>query len=271
MTMSKHVYNVCRDKEDSRDYIVHTEEMFLNRAVSLPSDFDLIDKCPSVFDQGLQGSCSANAGVAARIMLTGDKTLDLSRSFLYYQERVLEGTTDKDSGATIRDIVQSVKQFGICKEQFMPYDENTFNVAPSEEAMKNAEAYKINAYRRLPAETSGINALKQWLITVKQPIVFGFTVFSSFESEKVAETGIVPMPSKGEEILGGHAVIIVGWEDNPNPTCFLKKIFKKTPDPDGYFIVQNSYGENWGIKGRFKMPYSFVTQGISYDYWIMEM
>ena len=86
----------------------------------------------------------------------------------------------------------------------------------------------------------------------------------------MAETGIVPMPARGEDVLGGHAVIIVGWKDNPKEKCFLKRLFKKN-NPDGYFIVQNSYGKDWGIQGRFLMPYSFVTKGISFDYWVMEM
>ena len=69
------------------------------------------------------------------------------------------------------------------------------------------------------------------------PIIFGFLVYKSFESKKVAETGHMIMPQENDKILGGHAVLAVGYDDN-----------KK------YFIIRNSWGEEWGDQGYFYMP-----------------
>jgi hypothetical protein len=49
-------------------------------------------------------------------MLQNEPELDLSRAFLYYQERVPEGDTSKDAGATIRDICKATQKYGICRQ-----------------------------------------------------------------------------------------------------------------------------------------------------------
>src|SRR5439155_1022234 len=82
------------------------------------------------------------------------------------------------------------------------------------------------------------------------PFVFGFTVYSSFESQQVAETGVVPMPEPTEKVMGGHAVLAVGYDDDA-----------KT------FIVRNSWAAGWGQNGYFTMPYAYLTtRGLSSDF-----
>jgi C1A family cysteine protease len=81
--------------------------------------------------------------------------------------------------------------------------------------------------------------------------VFGFTVYESFESEQVAKTGKVPLPPRSEQVLGGHAVLAVGYNDAQQS-----------------FIVRNSWGPNWGMKGYFWMPYGYVTDPqLASDFW----
>jgi C1A family cysteine protease len=87
------------------------------------------------------------------------------------------------------------------------------------------------------------------------PFIFGFTVYDSFESDAVAKTGIVPMPSKTELVLGGHAVMAVGYDDS-----------KK------WFIVRNSWGEDWGDKGYFYIPYDYLTnKNLASDFWTIKL
>lgn len=49
---------------------------------------------------------------------------------------------------------------------------------------------------------------------------------------------------------GGHAVLLVGWDDN-----FDKNKFNTPPPKNGAFIVRNSWGSNWGDKGFFYVSY----------------
>jgi C1A family cysteine protease len=83
------------------------------------------------------------------------------------------------------------------------------------------------------------------------PFVFGFTVYDSFESSKVARTGIVPMPHSREKVAGGHCVVAVGYED-------AKRVF----------IIRNSWGKEWGMKGYCTMPYEYLLNAqLASDFW----
>jgi C1A family cysteine protease len=85
-------------------------------------------------------------------------------------------------------------------------------------------------------------------------VVFGFTVYSAFESQQVATTGIVPMPSPADQIVGGHAVVLVGYNDAVDR-----------------FRVRNSWGTGWGQQGYFELPYLYVTSAqLASDFWVLQ-
>lgn len=237
-------YHLMKDTPDDRDYFLDLSSQITQK---LPISVDLRSKCPSVYDQGQEGSCTANAGVAARVMLLQKPNLLLSRAFLYYEERYLEGTTRSDSGATIRDVCKALSSYGVCEENYMPYGPSTLYKAPSSIALKNALNYKVKSYQRLIT----LNDIKTYLANNTQPVLIGMEVYESMETEQVAKTGILPMPQSNEKILGGHAVLIVGYDD-------AKQVL----------IIRNSWGSNWGDKGYFYMPYPYFQKYTS-DYWVI--
>ncbi len=230
-------YDLVKDKVDSRDLMYgkrHAVEI-----ETFPEKIDLRKKCSPVVDQGQLGSCTANAIVSGlrEFMLLNDKNNKferLSRLFLYWWERELEGTVYRDSGASLRDGMKVLKNEGVCLEVSWPYDIKTFENSPTEKELKEARNYTISGYQRIKS----IDEIKHALL-IDHLVVFGMTVYESFET--VGTDGIVPVPKDGEKELGGHALCIVGYDDNFN---------------NGSFIVRNSWGDAWGDEGYCYIPYS---------------
>jgi C1A family cysteine protease len=241
-------YGWVPDLPDARDHLFAAAPRFL---IDLPAKTDLRDRCPKeIYDQGQLGSCTANAiGAAFEFELLKQQAQDFmpSRLFIYYNERVIEGTVDSDSGAMIRDGIKSVAKQGVCPETTWPYDITDFAERPSDQCYTEAQQHRVASYQRIPRV---LNQMKGCLAD-GHPFVFGFTVYESFESQEVAKTGVVPMPSPNEQMLGGHAVLAVGYDDAQQR-----------------FLVRNSWGDGWGMGGYFTMPYTYLTErSLSSDFW----
>jgi C1A family cysteine protease len=208
-----------------------------------------------VYDQGNLGSCTANAiGAAFEFeLLKQDKTSDFmpSRLFIYYNERVMEHTVSIDSGAEIRDGIKSVNKQGVCPEKMLPYVITKFTVKPSATCYKEALKHQVLSYHSI---LRNLEQMKGCLAE-GYPFVFGFTVYDSFESLAMSKTGKLNLPKKTEKILGGHAVLAVGYDET------VKR-----------FIVRNSWGNNWGLQGYFTMPYAYLTEeNLSADFWTIRI
>ena len=221
---------------DLRDHIADASEL------QVLDEVDPRGELPAVFDQGNLGSCTANAVAAAveyDAKLNGSDPGFLSRLWIYYWERWLEGTPpDQDSGAYGRDGFKVCHKLGVPLESSWPYDISKFSEKPPDSLRDEALQHRISNYRAVPRNLDSMKAV----LSNRQTIAFGFTVFESFESPEVAKTGIVPMPSRGERTLGGHEVLLVGYlRDQPN-----------------YGLVRNSWGDGWGIGGYFLMPWSYI-------------
>jgi C1A family cysteine protease len=250
-------YGWVPDLPDARDHLYAAPTPF---AAQLPPKADLRPGCPPVYDQGQLGSCTGNA-IAGAIQFERMKqqlaSNDLvpSRLFIYYDERVIEGTVQSDSGAQIRDGIKSVATTGACFEGPDP-DEWSYVIAnfrekPPQACYAAAKLDQVVNYRRI---VQNLNQMKGCLAS-GYPFVFGFTVYDSFESDAVARTGIVPMPASGEQVVGGHAVMAVGYDDSSQR-----------------FIVRNSWGGQWGQAGYFTMPYAYLTDGnLADDLWTIRL
>ena len=244
---TKRIYGWKPDKPDPRDY-----KLTFGRAV-LPNEIDLRGVDTPILDQGQLGSCTGNgiAGVISFDMKKqkisfADKSILPSRLFIYYNERVLEGTVNEDSGAAIRDGIKTINTLGVPSENTWVYDISKFAVKPSEAAYTEALKHKSVAYHSL---SNDLFSLKSCLAQ-GYPIVFGMQVFDSFESEETAKTGVVHVPNTKDTSIGGHCMKLVGYSD------------KKTS-----FIVANSWGTSWGDKGYCYIPYKYITSNLSGDFW----
>lgn len=260
--MVDYKFNLLRDDKDSRDYLFKN----IVKVGELPKSVDLRDKMPPIQDQGNLGSCTANAGSANRIYLTGNKDLELSRLYLYYKERELMGTINEDSGATMKTICKVLNKSGICEEKFMPYDIKKFAEKPSCDAEMNANDYKVGSYYRV----ANINEMKQALAN-GLPVLAGIVVCESFVS-KVGSDGFIPMPKTNEKVLGGHAVLLVGMKDKPEESLLSKLLNLLTGkmSSKGHFILRNSWSEEWGDKGYGYAPYEVFDKIKNGDMWVIK-
>jgi len=215
---------------------------------------DLRTTCPIVYDQGNLGSCTSNAvGGNFEFMQKKEKIAEFmpSRLFIYYNERVIEGTVSSDSGAEIRTSIKAVVNNGVCPESSWKYIISKFKTKPPTSCYTTALKHTAVQYLRLTQDLTSMKAC----LNSGYPFIFGFSVYDSFESDAVAANGIVPMPGKNESCLGGHAVMAVGYDDS-----------KK------WFIIRNSWGPNWGDKGYFYMPYDYITNSnLADDFWTIRL
>ncbi|MEO8713968.1 MAG: C1 family peptidase [Acetobacteraceae bacterium] len=245
-------YGWVPDLPDARDHGYAAPRAVM---VKLPTHIDLRPQCPVIYDQGQLGSCTGNA-IAGAVQFERAKqklTPDFipSRLFIYYNERVIEGTVGTDAGAAIRDGIKVVATLGVPPETDWGYDIAKFAQKPPVAAFTDALKDKALSYQRI---SHSLTQMKGCLAS-GYPFVFGFTVYDSFESQTVAQTGVVPMPGPGETVLGGHATLAVGYDDSQQR-----------------FIVRNSWGETWGMKGYFTIPYTYLTQrSLSSDFWTIRL
>ena len=235
------------DLPDHRDHLYAAPAPILR---GLPSIVDLRVGCPPIWDQGQLGSCTAHAiGAAVEFdrLKQHQPPIDPSRLFIYYNERAMEGTITSDAGAMIRDGIKSVATQGVCPESHWPYDVRRFAIRPTPLCYQEAIKDRALAYRRVNQALGEM----QGCLAAGYPFVFGFSVYSSFETREVSNTGTAPMPGRKDSLLGGHAVLAVGYDD-----------------AEQRFLVRNSWGTGWGDHGFFTLPYAYLTsRQLASDFW----
>ena len=198
---------------------------------------------PPVYDQGQAGSCVGN-GTSGVVEFIQPSLGTPSRLFVYYNARIPENDTGQDGGAQIHDGVQGVVTYGVIPETEWPYDITKVTTQPTPQCYTDAAKDVVTSYFSLDTDVD----IKQCLVA-GFPVVFGMSVYESFESEAVANSGIVSMPKDSEQQIGGHCMVIVGYDDSNN-----------------WWIVRNSWGTGWGAAGYCFIPYAYIDQFAS-DYW----
>lgn len=249
-SLSTNKYGWKPDLPDHRDLVIQFSTTNENA-----SQVDLRAQCPPVYDQGQLGSCTSQALAAAyQFDELKQRTTDAfmpSRLFIYYNERSREHQTSHDSGASIRDGIKVINQLGVCHEQLWPYQIEKFAVKPPSNCYDDAKTHLSLTYRRVKQTKNQLKAALQ----EGYPIVCGISLFKSFESPEVTSTGQVSLPQPDESLVGGHCILIVGYNDETNQ-----------------WIFRNSWGTNWGDQGYGYLPYKYLAlkSKLATDFWIVE-
>ncbi len=237
-----------RDTPDQRDLLFSAPPAVL---ASLPPKVDLRGCFPPSYNQGALGSCTANAISGALQFLEAKEgeaaPVMPSRLFIYYNERAMEGSVGSDSGAQIRDGIKTVVKDGFCPEALWPYDIARFTDRPPARCYQSALDERVSQYLRLPPVLPELLGC----LAAGYAFVFGFSVYESFESARVRDTGVAPLPGPGELLVGGHAVVAAGYSQ-----------------ADNRFLVRNSWGSGWGMDGYFTLPFEYLTSpALAADFW----
>lgn len=235
----------CRSCVDNRDHLYNP------RLYKTSDRVDLREWATVVEDQEELGGCTGNAITSAYELMVKkqypEKSTQLSRLFVYYNGRMLEGTVDEDLGATLRNSLRAVKEFGICAESLWPYDISKFNIKPSDEAYLDAKQRTIKNYRLLSSIEYLFDALDQGI-----PVVVGMEVYEEFFSVN-KENNVIDVPKDIGNPQGEHAVCAVGY-DKPNRMVLIK----------------NSFGSNWGDQGYAWITLDY-TKFFVYEMWIFDI
>jgi C1A family cysteine protease len=252
-----------RDLPDHRDYKYSTHKE-MAKVVALPEKADLRAKMSPIEDQGDMGSCVAHSVVGALEFLElgaisnhstspekfAETFVDLSRMFVYANARIIDGDLDSDNGTHIRVAILALRKWGICREVLWPYQDRLCFTHPSLQAYKEGDQHLIPTGYRI--DHTNLIQIKTALAT-GFPVCFGMSVYDSFMGSQARKTGIITFPRADESFQGGHAMLIVGYDDAHN-----------------WFIVRNSWSAAWGDHGHCYIPYSYLTHPqLAADFWTL--
>lgn len=253
-TTPGHKFHWQPDVPDIRDYD------FVATAAPVVNLVDLRPQCPPVYDQANIGSCVGNESAFleqfVRIKLKLSEQFTPSRLFIYYNARLKDGTVTRDAGTTIRNGIKVMATYGVCPED-QPKDKANWPYIPFKFKVKPPAACYTEALTHQTLQYFRLNNLNDLLtcLTEGYPFGIGISIYESFESAAVAKTGIVPLPQKGERLIGGHAIAVVGFDREKQ-----------------LFICRNSWGTGWGDKGYFYLPFSYLTNSnLAADAWTIRV
>jgi|SRR6202142_1028166 len=239
-------FGAKRDAHDVRDRMYRGARA----PFAVPQQIDLRAFGGPVKDQGEEGSCTGHAFSSARewIARKYERTSPvLSPQYLYVEELIADGSFPRDEGAMPRTACQVLTALGCCETALYPYVAGEIT-KPTAEQSANAVKYKTGAYHRIGTLADFLTCLAD---RTPWPVLAGFTVYDSFLSQQVADTGIMPIPKPGEQQQGGHEVLCLGYD-------LVKQVA----------LIQNSWGDAWGEKGFFWMPFATISSPDT-DLWMV--
>jgi C1A family cysteine protease len=238
-------YKVQADQYDGRDLIYKSTGQPLRDIV------DLRNWASPIEDQRRLGSCVSNAIVGAyELLLNRDvpkEFVDLSRLFVYYNARLIEGSPNEDTGLYLRDGIKAVKDQGICKESLWPYNVSKFSIKPSDASYIDAHHRNIKNYHRITNVEDILDALNN-----NRPVVLAMDVYDNFDYLNPVDF-IISMPKGSESAVGGHAVCLVGYDLSQQ-----------------LILARNSFGKDWGSDGYFWIPFDYLKEN-TLDLWVFDI
>lgn len=249
---TQYTYGWEKDGLDHRD--IYYKPSLWNRLITSNS-VDLRTGFPMVWNQGQLGSCVSHGILACDEFVQKKEKLPEvfkgSKLYLYYNGRVIENTVNEDSGLQVRDGIKALNTKGICPETMWGYDISKFKEQPPPAAYTEGAKHPSVKYFKLQQGLSHLLAC----LDSGYPFVFGFNVYSYFESDEMNQTGLLTLPGANQSALGGHCVAAAGYSKDKQA-----------------ILCRNSWGKDWSsaMGGYFWMPFSYITNvNLASDIWTL--
>jgi hypothetical protein len=236
--MAQHRLNVIPSRPDPKDFVA--EAVARRKRPSLARNAALT----AIVNQGPEGDCT---GESLATVLNQFAPWPVSGQFIYWNERVIEGTTGQDAGAMPRDGLKALRHVGYCAEASFPTIPGDFNHQPPMAAYEEAKRNTIASYARLHV----LNGIKDTILANQEGrkvgVILGIAVWDSLEA--TGRDGVVAMPGtiSGDTLAGYHCVKVDGYEDS-----------RDFPG-GGRIFVPNTWGTGFADRGYMYLPYAFVT------------
>jgi hypothetical protein len=253
------IFRTVKDSFDVRDHLA------MRSLAPIPAVVSMKSSLGPVRDQGSSGSCTGQSGAGwldwlytaftAAFPTKVPGTVEFSALFLYAQERLKNGTFPADSGSDSRTLFQVLNQIGLCLDSADPFVDTAISAMPTAAMDADAAPFKIGAYHRVLFD-DGLATAKSVLASGYCRTI-GIPVYQAIQSDEVAETGILPIPGRNETPIGGHELLVYGYDDTK-----------------GWELVRNSWGSAWGIAGDLMIPYGYydaVGGNDTCDSWVGHM
>lgn len=212
------------------------------QAGAMPARVSLLDVRGPTLDQETVGSCVMNATSAASALLgrrVGEIRED-SPLALYYAVRQRRGSLDADGGSTIADALRVAEEFGLYPLASWPNDPRLF-LPPGGPPPDFAEASSRRRVVNWEPLAHDLVTLR-WTLFSGYPVIAGIRTFDTFSNDAAWSTGRVAMPSRESQSVGGHAILLVGYDDTTSE-----------------FVFQNSWGPFYGENGVGRIPQPYIT------------
>ncbi|MGB7084857.1 MAG: C1 family peptidase [Phormidesmis sp.] len=258
------------DPIDERD-----KQLSMDVPAKLPTSIDLREWCSPIKDQGKINSCTAHAAIALMEYYqrrSFGKTFDASRLFLYKVTRNLINN-QQDNGANARSTMKALALFGVPPEEYWPYDATKIYEEPTAFCYALASNYQALKYYRLDVKGTTREVVLQQIkanLANNRPLMFG-SILDLECLEQSKSTGKMPVPSKSPDAKGiniqwiGHTMAAVGYDDS----ITIKNAEPASTETVGAILVRNSWGSEWGEGGYGWLPYNYVLQPLTNDWWTM--
>lgn len=234
-------FTLKQSNPDYRDHIYKTGQTNLRPTV------DLREWASPVQDQLNLNSCSAVAVTDAYELsvnrLYPNMSTELSKLFIYYNSRLLEGIEKIDDGTTLRSTLKAGAHFGLCAEELWPYNFANLNIKPTPVSYRDGSYRVIPKYDRLFDLQAILSAIND-----NYSVVVGLKLFYEFLTLN-KDNYTIPIPEYKSRNLGTHAMSLVGYD--------LEKQF---------LIAKNSFGKNWGLDGYCQIPFQYVQNNF-FEQW----
>ena len=221
-------------------------------------EVSLRDHCPDVYNQGGTNSCVAQAfagGIQVAEKFRGIDSVTPSRLFMYANSRLLHGAIRFDFGTYLRHCAKMLNRLGVPNEQHWKWSTNSMHInrRPSWAASMRAHPRMGGKYHRIfDTGDDRIMAIRA-SIQAGLPVAFGMQVRESFLSGD-GPSVIRNETVNGDDIVGGHAMLIVGYKNS----------YEHGP----VFQVRNSWGPGWRDRGYCWLTRDMV-ETLARDLWVI--